>query len=153
MCKVCWLKNWNVSVCLLSKVQYHGKQLEEDETRAKLTVSRHLLHTAKWLSGSGWAVTVWIVSKWQTEKWWQNMGRSTRLFTSGRDPMTVSNMDTTKDQLGYLQEQKWLKDSYMVKAHCSLGGSSQKLRVWSTVHSLQASQQVGEGPFQVTQLI
>lgn len=87
------------------------------------------------------------------------MGRSTRLLTSGRDPMTVSNMDTTKDQvglwvlLGYLQEQKWLKDSYMVKGHYSLGGSSQKLRVWSTVHSLQAAQQVGEGPFQVIQLV
>lgn len=68
-CRVCSLPSW-FSVLFWSSISslfgmYHGKQLEEDETRARLTVRRHLLHTAKWLSGSGWAVTVWIVSKWQ----------------------------------------------------------------------------------------
>ena len=43
---------------------------------------------------------------------------------------------------GYLQEQKWLKDSCVTKA--SMGGSSQKLRSWSTLCSVQAIQQVQE---------
>lgn len=34
-----------------------------------------------------------------------------------------------------------------------MGDSLQKLQVWSTLHSLQEAQEVGEYPFHMTQLI
>jgi hypothetical protein len=44
---------------------------------------------------------------------------------------------------GYLQEQKWLKDSCITTAHPSTGHSSE-LGTWRSLSSLQAAQQVGE---------
>jgi hypothetical protein len=54
---------------------------------------------------------------------------------------------------GHLQDQKWLKDSSIPKAHTSMGDSSWKLWTWRTLYSLQASQQIGECPFQMAQLV
>lgn len=53
---------------------------------------------------------------------------------------------------GYLQEQR-LEDRCVMKAHPSMGGSSQKLRTWSPLHSLQTAQQAGECPLQVPQVV
>ena len=41
--------------------------------------------------------------------------------------------------------------SCIIKAHSSMGDSSQQLGTWSSLHSLQAAQQVGESPFHVPQ--
>ena len=54
---------------------------------------------------------------------------------------------------GYLQEQKWLKDSWITKARLRTTDNSQKLRPWSILCSLEAPQQVVECPFQVTHLV
>lgn len=40
---------------------------------------------------------------------------------------------------GVLKEQKWLKDSYISKAHPSRGGSSQKLETWHVLQSVGSS--------------
>lgn len=53
---------------------------------------------------------------------------------------------------GDLQDHQLLKGSCVTKAHRSMGDSSQTLGTWSTLHSLQASQQVGQCPFQVTRV-
>jgi hypothetical protein len=52
----------------------------------------------------------------------------------------------------YLQQQKWLKDSCIAKSHPSKGNAN-KLGPWSTLHSLEADQQVGECAFQEPQLV
>lgn len=44
----------------------------------------------------------------------------------------------------HLQEQIWLKDSYITKACPSMGDHSQKPRAWSALHNLQVAQQVRE---------
>lgn len=66
----------------------------------------------------------------------------TCLPTPDREPMTDQSMNflgvTYKGMGEDLQEQKWLRDSCIAKAHSSLGDS------WSTLHSIRAAQQVGE---------
>lgn len=52
---------------------------------------------------------------------------------------------------GYLEKQKLLKDSFITKAHYIVNDSSQKLKTWSTLHSLQQLSRL-ETPFQVAQL-
>ena len=54
---------------------------------------------------------------------------------------------------GYLQEQKWLKDKCITKAHPSLGDSPQMLETWIVLHSLYTVQPVKQWPFQVAQLV
>lgn len=51
---------------------------------------------------------------------------------------------------GYLQKLKCLKDSCHQKSHPSMGDNSQNLETWISGPSLQASQWVGECPFQET---
>lgn len=53
----------------------------------------------------------------------------------------------------YIQEQKWLKDICVIKAYPSKSDSSQKLRTWIILYSLQADQQVSECLFQASQLM
>lgn len=55
--------------------------------------------------------------------------------------------------LGYLLEQKWLRDKHhqSLPQHC-WDESSQNLGTWSPLHSLQAVQHVRECPFQLTHL-
>ena len=60
---------------------------------------------------------------------------------------------TGVEMRGYLQEQKWLKDSWITKARLRTTDNSQKLRPWSILCSLEAPQQVVECPFQVTHLV
>ena len=88
----------------------------------------------------------------------------TNLPTPDRKPMTDQSMDTTKVQLGKpltligvtygygwevtRAEMPWRRLHH--KVHPSMGDSLQKLGTWSTLHSLQAAQQVGKCPFQVT---
>jgi len=76
-----------------------------------------------------------------------------------REPMIKQSVDTSNLVSrwvlltgvwvrGYLQEQKWLRVSCLRKAHPSVSDSSRMLTTWSTLHSLQAAQQVGKFPFQ-----
>lgn len=93
----------------------------------------------------------------------------TYLFTPDRDPMTDQSMMPPKTNLvnpfglkglfmtvcavDYLQEQKWLKDKCITKAHPSLGDSPQMLETWIVLHSLYTVQPVKQWPFQVAQLV
>lgn len=46
-----------------------------------------------------------------------------------------------------LQEQKWLKGSYITKTCSRLADTLQKLETWNSLHSLQTVQQAGELSF------
>lgn len=52
----------------------------------------------------------------------------------------------------YLQEQKTLKESCITKAQPSMRDGWQKLGTWSTLNSLQGTQQIREWPFVAAQL-
>jgi hypothetical protein len=102
--------------------------------------------------------------------WWDfSWGDMTHVYSpqirSPRQSMDTSKVQPCDDSQGLLglldsnmgegllTGQKWVKDSCLTKAHPNMGDSSQKLGTWSTLHRLQAVQQVGECPFQVTQLV
>jgi hypothetical protein len=55
---------------------------------------------------------------------------------------------------GCLQEQKWFKDSFIIKAHPSMGDNSQNLKTWEfTTQPAGSLTGWGEYRFQVTQLV
>jgi hypothetical protein len=45
--------------------------------------------------------------------------------------------------------ENYSKKATLPKAHTNIGGSLQKAETWSTLHTLQAVQQVGGCPFQL----
>lgn len=117
-----------VFLCLVCKC-YEGKNVYIFTQPIHLIVfgcciSRAILHMSIHPSklGSSWQTKVWISPKSLCENHWVLLGLLIGLWVRG-----------------CLQEQKCLKYSCITKTHPSTSDSSQKLGIWSTLYTLQAT--------------